>query len=168
MDANASVGQVRAWLAAAGHPGQVVTLADSARTAAEAAAALGCEVAQIAKSLIFATSGDPPGGGVLVIASGANRVDEARIAALLGEPIGKATAAQVRQWTGYAIGGVPPVAHQTALTTFVDADLGQYDQIWAAAGHPHAVFALTFADLVRWTGGTVAEVKAAPDPLSNR
>jgi prolyl-tRNA editing enzyme YbaK/EbsC (Cys-tRNA(Pro) deacylase) len=74
----------------------------------------------------------------------------------------------VRQWTGYAIGGVPPVAHQTALTTFVDADLGQYDQIWAAAGHPHAVFALTFADLVRWTGGTVARVKADPDPLSNR
>jgi prolyl-tRNA editing enzyme YbaK/EbsC (Cys-tRNA(Pro) deacylase) len=165
MDANASVGQVRAWLAAAGHPGQVVTLADSARTAAEAAAALGCQVAQIAKSLIFAAAS---GSGVLVIASGANRVDEARIAELLGEPIGKATAAQVRQWTGYAIGGVPPVAHQTALTTFVDADLGQYDQIWAAAGHPHAVFALTFADLVRWTGGTVARVKADPDPLSNR
>jgi prolyl-tRNA editing enzyme YbaK/EbsC (Cys-tRNA(Pro) deacylase) len=164
MDANASVGQVRAWLAAAGHLGQVVTLADSARTAAEAAAALGCQVAQIAKSLIFAASGR----GVLVIASGANRVDEGRIAELLGEPIGKATAAQVRQWTGYAIGGVPPVAHQTALTTFVDADLGQYAEIWAAAGHPHAVFALTFADLVRWTGGAVACVKAAPDPLSNR
>jgi prolyl-tRNA editing enzyme YbaK/EbsC (Cys-tRNA(Pro) deacylase) len=164
MDANASVAQVRAWLEAAGHAGEVVMLADSARTAAQAAAALGCEVAQIAKSLIFAADGR----GVLVIASGANRVDEALVAGLLGAPIGKATAAQVREWTGYAIGGVPPVAHRTALTTIIDADLGQYDRIWAAAGHPHAVFPLTFADLVRWTGGTVASVKAAPEPFSNR
>ena len=131
-------------------------LADSARTAAQAAAALGCEVAQIAKSLVFAAAG---GRGVLVIASGINRVDEARIAALLGESIGKATAAQVREWTGYAIGGVPPVAHQTPLRTFLDADLAQYAQIWAAAGHPHAVFPLSFADLVRWTGGTVANIR---------
>ena len=74
----------------------------------------------------------------------------------------------MREWTGYAIGGVPPVAHQTALTTIIDADLAQYDRIWAAAGHPHAVFPLTFADLVRWTGGAVAEIKAAPESFSNR
>ena len=153
---NASTQFVQTYLHSVGHRGEIVMLADSARTAAQAAAALGCEVAQIAKSLVFAAA---DGRGVLVIASGSNRVDEVRIATLLGESIGKATAAQVREWTGYAIGGVPPVAHQTPLRTFLDEDLAQYDQIWAAAGHPHAVFPLSFADLVRWTGGTVAHIK---------
>ena len=153
---NTSTQFVQTYLHSVGHRGEIVMLADSARTAAQAAAALGCEVAQIAKSLVFAAA---DGRGVLVIASGSNRVDETRIAALLGESIGKATAAQVREWTGYAIGGVPPVAHQTPLRTFLDEDLAQYDQIWAAAGHPHAVFPLSFADLVRWTGGTVTRVR---------
>ena len=153
---NASTQLVQTYLHRVGHRGEIVMLADSARTAAQAAAALGCEVAQIAKSLVFAAA---DGHGVLVIASGSNRVDEARIAALLGESIGEATAAQVREWTGYTIGGVPPVAHQTPLRTFLDADLAQYAQIWAAAGHPHAVFPLSFTDLVRWTGGTVAHIK---------
>ena len=150
---NTSTQFVQTYLHSVGHRGEIVMLADSARTAAQAAAALGCEIAQIAKSLVFAAA---DGHGVLVITSGSNRVDETRIAALLGESIGKATAAQVREWTGYAIGGVPPVAHQTPLRTFLDADLAQYEQIWAAAGHPHSVFPLTFTDLVRWTGGTVA------------
>ncbi len=132
---------------------QVMELPASTRTSAEAAAALGCSVAQIAKSLVFrgAQSGEP----VLVIASGANRVNEARIAEILGEPIAKADADFVRAQTGFVIGGVPPVGHSRPLRTFIDQDLRQYQEIWAAAGTPHAVFRLTPADLERLTGGEV-------------
>ncbi len=128
------------------------------RTAADAAAAIGCTVAQIAKSLVFRgrTSGRP----VLVVASGINRVDEAKVAACLGEPIGRADAAFVRERTGFAIGGVPPVGHAEPPLTVIDADLGAFDEIWAAGGTPNAVFRLTFQDLVRLTGGTVADVAA--------
>lgn len=117
----------------------------STRTAADAAAAVGCEVGQIAKSLVF--KGKKSGEAVLIVASGANRVDEKRVAALLGEKIGKADAEFVRQETGYAIGGVPPVGHIKPLRTIMDEDLLQYEEIWAAAGTPHAVFRLTPAQL---------------------
>lgn len=128
----------------------------TARTSAEAAAAIGCRVAEIAKSLVFkAASGKP----VLVIASGVNRVDERKIAAALGEPIGKADAAYVRDRTGYAIGGVAPIGHATPPAIFLDEDLRQYQLIWAAAGHPHAVFPTSPGELERLTHGRVIAVK---------
>jgi len=115
---------------------------------------LGCAVGQIAKSLIFrAASGSP----VLVIASGAHRVDEAKIAALAGEPIGKADADFVRAVTGYAIGGIPPLAHAQALRTFVDRNLMQYETVYAAGGTPHAMFPIAPAELVRVAGGAIAD-----------
>ncbi len=143
-------------LAAAGVSTTIVEYDVPARTSAEAAAVLGCTVAQIAKSLVFrAASGAP----VLVIASGANRVDEAKVAATLGEPIGKADATFVRECTGYAIGGIPPLGHARPLTTLVDRDLLQYDVVYAAGGTPHAMFPLSPADLVRVAGGGVADVR---------
>lgn len=136
---------------------RVVELPDSTRTAEQAAAAIGCQVGQIAKSLVFrAAESDRP---VLVIASGANRVNEKAIGALLGEKIVKADADFVRQRTGFAIGGVPPVGHSEPLTTFIDQNLLNYPEIWAAAGTPHAVFRLNAADLLRATGGRVAAIK---------
>jgi len=136
---------------------QVVELPESTRSAAEAAAAIGCIVGQIAKSLIFKTkiSKRP----VLVIASGTNRVDEKKIAALLSEKITKADADFVRARTGFSIGGVPPVGHTEKIITFIDEDLLAFDEIWAAAGTPNAVFRLTGDDLIRATGGKVIEVK---------
>jgi prolyl-tRNA editing enzyme YbaK/EbsC (Cys-tRNA(Pro) deacylase) len=132
-------------------------LAGTARSAAEAAAAIGCTVAQIAKSLIFRAADGVP---VLVIASGANRVDERKVAAALGQSIGKADADFVRTTTGFAIGGVPPVGHATPLKIFLDLDLRRHDTIWAAAGHPHAVFRTTAAELERLTGGAAIEIAA--------
>jgi prolyl-tRNA editing enzyme YbaK/EbsC (Cys-tRNA(Pro) deacylase) len=136
---------------------QVVELPDSTRTAAEAAAAIGCTVVQIAKSLVFKgrMSGDP----ILVIASGVNRVNTQRIAELVGEAIDKPDADYVREKTGFVIGGVPPVGHSTPLITFVDEDLRQFDEIWAAAGTPRAVFKLTPDDLEKMTAGRVIDVK---------
>jgi prolyl-tRNA editing enzyme YbaK/EbsC (Cys-tRNA(Pro) deacylase) len=126
------------------------------RTAADAAAAIGCSVAQIAKSLVFrATPSDRP---VLVVASGVNRVDEAAVAALLGEAIGKADAGFVRDKTGFAIGGVAPVAHREPPVVFIDRDLLGFAEIWAAAGTPNAVFRLTPAELVAMTAGRVAAI----------
>jgi len=135
---------------------QVVEFEAGTRTAADAAAAIGCTVGQIAKSLVFRTleSNRP----VLVVTSGTNRVSEAKVAQVLGEAIGRADAAFVRERTGFAIGGVPPVGHAEAITTIVDRDLRTFGEIWAAAGTPNAVFCLTFDDLVRLTGGTIAEV----------
>lgn len=136
---------------------QVAELPDSTRTAAAAAQAIGCTVAQIAKSLIFrATNTARP---VLVIASGVNRVNENTIATYMGEQIGKADADFVRQRTGFVIGGVPPVGHIEALETYLDEDLLQYDEIWAAAGTPHAVFRLTPNELLRATAGKVISIK---------
>ncbi len=137
----------------------VVELPGSTRTAVEAAQAVGCEPAQIVKSLIFRAKRS--GRAILVVASGANRVDERRIESLIDEPLGKADADFVREQTGFVIGGVPPVGHIQPLTTFIDEDLLQYPQIWAAAGTPHAVFQLTPAHLVQITGGQVTTVKAA-------
>ncbi len=151
---------------ARGFANQVVELPDSTRTAAEAAAAVGCTVGQIAKSLIF--TGRQTGQGILVIASGANRVDEKAIQSLVGEKIGKADADAVRLLTGYVIGGVPPLGHAQPLVTYIDQDLLQYAQIWAAAGHPNAVFALTGEELVAMTGGQVAALAARPHgPLTH-
>jgi prolyl-tRNA editing enzyme YbaK/EbsC (Cys-tRNA(Pro) deacylase) len=135
---------------------QVVELPASTRSAVEAAQAVGCQVEQIAKSLVFKTktSSRP----ILVIASGTNRVNEKRVGELLGEPIVKADADFVRQRTGFVIGGVPPVGHLEPLTTFVDEDLLLYETIWAAAGTPNAVFQLTPADLIRITYGSVMDV----------
>lgn len=143
-------------LNAGGVPLHVVELAATTRTAVEAARAIGCDVAQIAKSLVFrgAESGRP----LLVIASGVNRVDEARLAGLVGEPITKADADFVRRETGFAIGGVPPVGHLTPLVTIIDRELLRYPEIWAAAGTPRAVFRLTPDDLLALTDGRVAEV----------
>jgi len=153
-----SAQRVQAALAAAGVASVIVEYDVPARTSAEAAAVLGCSVAQIAKSLVFraAASGTP----VLVIASGANRVDERKIAAQIGEAIGKADAAFVRECTGYAIGGIPPLGHAQPLTTLIDRDLLQHDVVYAAGGTPHAMFPIVPDDLVRVAGGTVADVKA--------
>ncbi len=133
----------------------------SARSAAEAAATIGCTVSQIAKSIIFRTA--ESGRSVLVIASGANRIDEDRVAALVGEPIARADAAFVRDTTGYAIGGVPPVAHKTKPIVLIDGSLSGFTEIWAAAGTPSAVFKLSFDDLVALTGGQVAVVARGTD-----
>jgi len=157
MALSPSAQKVQDALAALGFDAfRVVEMPDTTRTSAEAAAAIGCTVAQIAKSLVFKgrDSGDP----VLVIASGANRVDTHKLAALLGEPVDRPDADYVRERTGCAIGGVPPVAHSTPLRTFIDHDLFQHAEIWAAAGTPHAVFRLTPADLERMTGGQVIGV----------
>ena len=136
---------------------QVVELAASTRTAQEVADAVGCGVGQIVKSLIF--RGKDSGKAVLVLASGANRVDEKTLRDLLGEKVSKPDADFVREQTGFVIGGVPPLGHANPLETFIDEDLLRYDEIWAAAGTPHAVFCLTPADLQRVTGGRVVAVK---------
>lgn len=148
--------QVRAALSSAGYAVEILTFPAGTRTAADAAAAIGCEVAQIAKSLVFRTVGsDRP---VLVLASGSNRVDERKLAAAVGEEAARADAAFVRRATGFVIGGVAPVGHATAPLVFVDAGLAAVDPIWVAAGTPHSVFRTSFADLVAMTGGRVAEL----------
>jgi prolyl-tRNA editing enzyme YbaK/EbsC (Cys-tRNA(Pro) deacylase) len=152
---SASVQRVREALAAAGLDVTLRAFPEGTRTAQDAAAAIGVEVGQIVKSLVFATEAGEP---VLVLASGANRVDERRVGELLGTAIGRADAALVREATGYAIGGVPPVGHATAMPTLVDEDLLAFDEVWAAAGTPRDVFAIAPADLVRASGGQVATV----------
>jgi len=133
----------------------VVEMPASTRTVADAAKAVGCTEAQIAKSIVFrAKTSDRP---VLVITSGVNRVNEKKVTALLGEKLGRADADFVRARTGFAIGGVPPVGHKEAPVVFIDRDLLALDKIWAAAGTPNAVFRLTPDALVAMTGGTVAE-----------
>ncbi|OGO65473.1 MAG: hypothetical protein A2Z45_07670 [Chloroflexi bacterium RBG_19FT_COMBO_55_16] len=151
-----SAQKVQDALRAAGFRVQVVELPASTRSAAEAAHAVGCQIGQIAKSLVFRTRNTQR--PVLVIASGANRVDEAKIGELAGEPIEKADADFVREHTGFVIGGVPPVGHLETLMTFIDEDLLLYKEIWAAAGTPHAVFCLSPQDLVKLTGGQVVNI----------
>lgn len=135
---------------------QVVELPASTRSAREAAQAIGCQVGQIAKSLIF--EGKESHRPVLVIASGSNQVDETVISQHVGEDIRIADADYVRQQTGYSIGGVPPVGHTQEIITYIDEDLRQYDEIWAAAGTPHAVFRLTPEQLIRATRGQLTRV----------
>lgn len=159
---SASARKVQQALQALGLDLQVVELPGSTRTALEAAQAVGCQVGQIVKSLVFkAKRSQRP---ILVVASGQNRVDERLVEALIGEPLGKADADFVRQHTGFVIGGVPPLGHSERLETYIDQDLLQYGEIWAAAGTPHAVFRLTPGDLVKMTGGHVAAIKQVVTP----
>lgn len=144
--------------AALGAEFEVLEFDESTRTAADAANAIGCTVPQIAKSLLFAASDSRR--PVLVIASGSVRVDEAKVATLLGEKIERADADFVREHTGFSIGGVPPIAHRTKPVTFVDSTLLNHQEIWAAAGTPNAVFRLSPDDLVRLSGGIVGDIAA--------
>ncbi len=151
-----SAQKVQAVLQTLGFANVVVEHQQTTRTSAEAAQAVGCAVGQIAKSLVF--RGKHSGRPLLVIASGANRVDEKKIAAWLGEKVDKPDADFVRARTGFAIGGVPPVGHVEPIPTLIDPDLLQYDFIWAAAGTPNAVFQLTPAELVAMTGGQLVAI----------
>jgi len=153
---NATVQRVRAALESLGLGHEVVALERSCRTAADAARAVGCEVGQIVKSLVFKLG--HTNQALLVLTSGANRVDEARLSTLVGEPIGKADADFVREQTGFAIGGVAPIGHARRLATLIDQDLLAWPEIWAAAGHPNTVFRLVPQDLVRMTGGRIVAV----------
>jgi prolyl-tRNA editing enzyme YbaK/EbsC (Cys-tRNA(Pro) deacylase) len=152
-----SAARVQEALKALGISRPVTEMASTTRSAEDAARAVGCEVGQIAKSLVFKGAGSHR--AVLVVTSGANRVNESALARLLGEPILKADAEFVRQTTGFSIGGVPPVGHRQALTVLIDEDLFRYPDIWAAAGTPRAVFKLTPQELQRITGGRVVCVK---------
>lgn len=146
---------VQQHLRQAGVLAEIRVLPDSARTAAEAAAAIGCDVAAIANSLVLLADGDP----VLVMTSGGHRVDLAVLARNVGAAeVVMAPAAVVRQATGQAIGGVAPVGHPAPLRTYIDRDLGAFPEVWAAAGHPHTVMPLTFEQLRGLTSGTVVDV----------
>ena len=147
--------RVAAALRSAGHPHAPVMLDEAARTAQQAADALGVTVGQIAKSIIFRRRQDD--AAVLVITSGDRRVDEKKVAALVGR-IGRADAEFVKARTGFTIGGVSPVGHATPPVTLIDRELFRFAEIWAAAGHPHGVFKLRPQDLVALTGAPVADV----------
>ncbi|MGC3993761.1 MAG: YbaK/EbsC family protein [Propionicimonas sp.] len=142
-------------LAKLGHPHEVVLLPVTGRTAADAATALGVELGQIAKSIVFRRKSDD--AAVLVVTSGDLRVDEKKVAALVGT-LGRADADFVKASTGFSIGGVSPVGHTTPPVILVDRELFRFDQIWAAAGHPYAVFPLSPDELVALTGAPVADV----------
>jgi prolyl-tRNA editing enzyme YbaK/EbsC (Cys-tRNA(Pro) deacylase) len=158
MAASPSIARVQEALRAAGLSNEVRELPDSTRSSAEAAAALGCSVAQIAKSVVFRSGSGRP---VLVVASGANRVDERKVEALLGDRLLRADADYVRERTGFAIGGVPPIAHATPPHVFLDEELFAFDRVYAAAGTPFAIFALTPAELEALTGGRRADLRKA-------
>ncbi len=149
--------RVRDALQALGFIFKVAELPASTRTARDAARAIGCQVQNIAKSLVF--RGKQTDSPILVIASGKNRVDEAKLSRLAGEPVEKADADFVHRHTGFPIGGVPPIGHIENLETFIDEDLFQYEVIWAAAGTPHAVFELKPSDLLKMANGKVVAVK---------
>ena len=156
-DSGGSAERVRAALEAAGHPDTIVAVPETARTASGAAEAVGCTVAQIAKSIVFRAADGRP---VLVITSGVNRVDPARVALVLGVAIGRADAEWVRAATGFAIGGVAPVGHLTPPLVLLDEDLLLLDPVWAAAGAPHLVFRTTAEALCQISGARVAAVRA--------
>jgi len=151
-----SARKIQEALNALGAETEVVELPASTRTADEAAAAIGCSVAQIAKSIIFRRANTSK--AILVIASGVNRIDETKISELIGEPLAKADAKFVREKTGFFIGGVPPLGHPERLCTLIDEDLFVLNEIWAAAGTPNSVFRLTGEALVKLTDGTVMAV----------
>lgn len=163
-------GVQRVWTAlrAAGHAHAPRMLDDAARTAQQAADGLGVALGQIAKSIIFKRL--PDERAVLVITAGDRRVDETKVRHLVcahGQSLGRADAAFVKAATGFSIGGVSPVAHAQAPVTLIDASLARFGEIWAAAGHPHAVFMLTLADLERLTGAPLADVAQSAPPASS-
>ena len=149
--------KIQDLLKSLGYDYTVIEHVESTRTAQEAADRAGCKLGQIVKSLIF--RGKKSGKPILVLTSGANRVDEKRIAESAGEPIGRADADFVRTVTGFAIGGVPPIGHNEKMETFLDEDFLEYQTIWAAAGTPNAIFELGTKDLQKMTSGKVAKVK---------
>jgi prolyl-tRNA editing enzyme YbaK/EbsC (Cys-tRNA(Pro) deacylase) len=153
MDEHPSITSFRAELARLGGTGEIVVLPDSVHTAALAAEALGCEVGAIANSLLFDADGSP----VLILTSGAHRVDTDKVAAMTG-PLKRAKPDFVRRHTGQVIGGVSPIAHPAPVPTWLDTALQQYDVVWAAAGHPAAVFSTTYDELLKLTGATEIEV----------
>ena len=155
-DAGGSVERVRAALLQAGHADTITQFPSGTRTAADAAAAVGCSVAQIAKSIVFRCGMR----AAVVITSGANRVDQAKAATALGVQLGRADAEWVRRTTGFAIGGVAPVGHLAPPLLLLDEDLMAFDPIWAAAGSPSHVFRTTAAELLRMTGAQVADVRS--------
>ena len=152
-----SVLRVQDALRALGRGHEIVDLGKSARTAADAAREVGCQVDQIVKSLVFRLRDSRQ--ALLVVTSGAHRVDEQKVAALVGEPIERADADFVRAETGFAIGGVAPLGHAKPILALIDEHLLRWDAIWAAAGHPNTVFRLTPDDLVTMTGGRIVAVK---------
>ena len=150
-----AIARFRNELERRGGAGRIVVLPDSVHTAALAAEALGCEVGAIANSLLFAADGQP----VLILTSGAHRVDTTKVAERIGVPaLKRATPEFVREHTGQVIGGVSPIAHPAPIPTYVDPWLRKYDEVWAAAGHPAAVFSTTFDELVAMTGAVETEV----------
>ncbi len=154
-DEHTSIARFRSELARQGGTGRIVVLPDSVHTAALAAEALGCEVGAIANSLLF----DADGGPVLILTSGAHRVDTAKVAAALGvAALRRAKPEFVREHTGQVIGGVSPIAHPRPVPSYIDPWLRKYDEVWAAAGHPAAVFSTSFDELVALTGATELEV----------
>jgi prolyl-tRNA editing enzyme YbaK/EbsC (Cys-tRNA(Pro) deacylase) len=154
---NPSAQKIQNILRGLGSDYKVIEFSESTRTAQEAADRVGCQLGQIVKSLIF--KGSSSNKGILVLTSGSNWVDEARISQYMGESISRADPEFVRNVTGFAIGGVPPVGHAQPLETYIDEDLLQYTDVWAAAGTPNAVFQLPSADLVKITSGKVVRVK---------
>jgi prolyl-tRNA editing enzyme YbaK/EbsC (Cys-tRNA(Pro) deacylase) len=153
----ASARKFQGTLKARGFNNEVVELKETTRSARDAARAVGCRVEQIAKSIVF--RGGRTNHSILVVASGPNRVNEKQISDIISEPLLKADADFVKERTGYAIGGVPPLGHAEAPVTFIDEDLLQYEEIWAAAGTPNAVFKLAPGDLQKMTDGRVISVK---------
>lgn len=152
---HASISRFRVALTARGGRGRIVTLPDSVHTAALAADALGCEVGAIANSLLFDAGGVP----VLILTSGSHRVDTVKVAAAIGVgSLDRAKPEFVRAHTGQVIGGVSPIAHPSRIRTYLDPSLRQYDEIWAAAGHPAAVFSTTYDELLAMTDATEIEV----------
>ena len=152
---HASISRFRVALTARGGRGRIVTLPDSVHTAALAADALGCEVGAIANSLLFDAGGEP----VLILTSGSHRVDTVKVAAAIGVgSLDRAKPEFVRAHTGQVIGGVSPIAHPSRIRTYLDPSLRQYDEIWAAAGHPAAVFSTTYDELAAMTGAPTIDV----------
>jgi prolyl-tRNA editing enzyme YbaK/EbsC (Cys-tRNA(Pro) deacylase) len=154
---NPTAQKVQDTLRSMGCDSTVIEFSESTRTAQEAAQRAGCELGQIVKSLIF--RGLSTGKAILVLASGANRVDESRLSQLAGEAIGRADANFVREATGYAIGGVPPIGYTQTIETYLDEDLLQYATVWAAAGTPNAIFEIPSRELARITRARVVPVK---------
>jgi prolyl-tRNA editing enzyme YbaK/EbsC (Cys-tRNA(Pro) deacylase) len=151
-----------AWIAGSGTGLAVKEFPEGTRTAVDAARAVGCEVGQIVKSLVFVAAGRP----VVALVSGANRLDEKRLAGVAGEPVLKADAETARSATGYSIGGVPPFGHATEVPVYMDRDLLGYEMVWAAAGRPDSVFEIAPVRLRELSNATVTDLKVDADATS--